>query len=61
MEALYFTAAAIFLYVAADMVLNLIERRLGRHLKNRSLIFFAIILSLSLLTFEILRRVTTGE
>lgn len=58
MEALYFTAAAVLLYVVADAVLNGVERRMGRRLKHRSVIFFAIILVMSLVTFEVLRRVT---
>lgn len=60
MEALYFTVAAIILYLVADTVLNRIEVHLGHRLRHRSLIFFGIILFLSLVTFEILRRVTAG-
>ncbi|MBW7852200.1 MAG: hypothetical protein H3C38_17030 [Rhodospirillales bacterium] len=60
MEALYFTVAAIILYVIADTILNRIEIRLGHRLRHRSLIFFGIILFLSLVTFEILRRATSS-
>jgi hypothetical protein len=56
-EVIYFTIAAILLYVAADKILVMIERLRGGHFKNRSLIFFALIMALSVGTFEVLQRV----
>jgi len=54
-EAIYFTIAAILLYVAADKILTTVERLRGGHFKNRSMIFFAIIMFLALGTFQILQ------
>jgi len=55
-EVIYFTIAAILLYVAADKILITVERLRGGHFKNRSMIFFAIIMSLALGTFQILQH-----
>lgn len=52
MQIVYFTLAAMVLYVGSDWILNRIEAARGRPFKNRSLIFFAIILILSLSTFN---------
>lgn len=57
MEMLYYTVAAIFLYVASDWILNRIEIRLGRRLESRSLVFFVIILILSLTLFNLVQFV----
>ena len=54
-EAALFTVIAVILYVAADRVLNWIERRAGRRIEHRTLFFFAILLCLALLTFWVLR------
>jgi predicted PurR-regulated permease PerM len=56
MTTLYFTLAAIVLYIAADRLLDLLERRAGRRFENRSLIFFGLLLGLSLVTFAMVRR-----
>jgi len=53
MEMIYFTIIAIFLYFASDWILNTIEFKIGNRLENRSMIFFAIILVLSMSTFTI--------
>lgn len=55
MEALYFTLAAIILYVVSDRILDRIEIFAGRRLENRSLIFFALLMGLALLSFAALR------
>lgn len=60
MEMIYYTAAAIVLYLAADWLLDRIERRVGRRLPYRSLAFFAILLVLALGTFSIFRNLSTG-
>lgn len=54
MEILYFTVIAVGLYATADAVLNYIERSRGTRFKHRQLVFFAIILVLSLVTFQTL-------
>ena len=60
MAYLYFTVAAIFLYFFSDWILNLIEQRLGKRLKYRSVIFFVIIMALAVGSFEIIDRIV-GE
>ena len=58
MEFIYFTITAAILYVVSDRLLLLIEARAGRHFEHRSLIFFAILLTLALLSFALIRRLT---
>ena len=59
MELVYFTLAGAMLYLASDWILRRIEQaRGGEPLPQRSLVFFAIILTLSLGSFELIRRVT---
>jgi hypothetical protein len=52
MQFVYFTVAGLFLYVAADWVLLRIEAMYGKRLPNRSIVFFGIILIMTMLTFE---------
>ena len=56
MSTVYFTLAAIALYLLADRLLDLLERRAGRRFDNRSLVFFGLLLGLSLVTFAVIRR-----
>lgn len=58
MQALYFTAAAIALYVLSDWILQRAEERAGRRFEHRSLLFFAILLPLALAAFAIIRWLT---
>ena len=51
MEAIYFTLAAVALYFVSDWILNRIEIAAGRRFEHRTLIFFAIFLSLALASF----------
>ncbi len=51
----YYTLAAIVLYVVSDWVLNQVETRRGERFDNRSLIFFAIILVLSVALFKLIQ------
>ena len=55
MEMLYYTVAAIFLYAVSDWILNQIEIRRGERFDNRSVIFFAIILILSVALFNLIQ------
>ena len=52
MQYVYFTLAAIFLYLASDIILSKIEAKRGKPLPNRSVIFFAIILVLAIVSFK---------
>jgi len=52
MEMVYFTLAALALYVISDRIVDVIERRRGERLQNRSLLFFVIILVLAVVSFS---------
>lgn len=56
MEIVYFTLVAIGLYFLSDALLDWIERRRGARFEQRSIVFFVIILALSLVTFQVLSR-----
>jgi hypothetical protein len=60
MDAVYFTLAAIVLYLVSDRLLDAMERRAGRRFEYRSLIFFGILLTLSLVTFAAIRAAGPG-
>jgi hypothetical protein len=53
---LYYTVAGIVLYLVADAILNRVEARRGQRFEHRSLIFFAILLTLALATFNLIRH-----
>ena len=53
----YFTVAAIGLYALSDWILNQIEIKRGERLENRSVVFFFIIITLSLITFTVIQNV----
>jgi len=55
MEMLYYTVAAISLYLVSDWILNRIEIRRGERLVNRTLVFFVIILFLSVSLFNLIQ------
>jgi len=54
----YFTLVAIILYLAADWILNRIEVAAGKRLEYRSIIFFALLLTLALTTFTLIQIYT---
>jgi len=56
MEAVYYTVTGVVLYLVADRLLALIERRAGRVLAYRTLVFFALLLSLALVSFAAIRH-----
>ena len=60
LEIVAFTAVAIALYLVSDRILDAIEVRRGERLTNRSVVFFAILVSLALISFTILERVLGG-
>ena len=55
MAAIIYTLTGIILYVAADWVLRRLESRAGRVFENRTLIFFALLLSMALVAFAVIR------
>ena len=58
MEIIYFTIAAIVLYVVSDWALGRMEAYAGRRFEHRTLIFFGIILVLALISFSLIRTLT---
>ncbi|MDH5469745.1 MAG: hypothetical protein OEY45_03785 [Gammaproteobacteria bacterium] len=58
MTILYFTLAAIILYLAADWILRRIETAAGRQLEHRSLVFFVILLTMAVTSFGLIRNLT---
>lgn len=57
MSAIYFTIAGIVLYLVSDWLLQRAEATAGRRFEYRSLIFFVILLSLAVITFEFIQRI----
>lgn len=55
MEAVYFTLVAIGLYFFSDWLLERIERQRGKRFEQRSIIFFAIITVLALVSFQLIQ------
>jgi hypothetical protein len=53
-EMLSFMLAGVILYFVSDEILNRIEIHRGERFNNRSIIFFAIIITLSLIVFTVL-------
>jgi hypothetical protein len=57
LDSIIFLLVAVALYFASDFLLQALEMRLGRRLEHRSLIFFALLLILSLVSFAVIRHV----
>lgn len=55
MEAVYFTLVAVGLYFFSDWLLERIERQRGKRFEQRSIVFFAIIASLAIISFQIIQ------
>ena len=55
MEIILFTGVGIVLYLLCDRLLILLEKMHGDPLPGRSAIFFVLILTLSLVTFSLMR------
>ena len=58
MEIFYFTLAAAILYVAADWILKRMETAAGKRFEKRSLIFFAILMTMAVTSFALIRSLT---
>lgn len=61
MELVYFILVAIALYVISDWIINLIERRRGERLEHRSLLFFVVILVLTVASFNAIQYLSTDD
>ena len=60
MSIVWFTLVAVVLYLVSDWILEHIEISAGKRFEHRTLIFFAIILTLALITFWLI-GVYTGN
>jgi len=58
MQPLYYTLAAIALYLVSDWLLQMVEVRRGERFEHRTVIFFGILSSLALLSFALIRHLT---
>jgi len=61
MEIFLFTVAGILLYFVSDWILLRIEDYFGRRLEYRTLVFFAIILVLSISLFNLIQFMQGGS
>ena len=61
MEAVYFTLVAIGLYFFSDWLLERIERLRGKRFEQRSIVFFAIIIVLTLISFQVIQILMRGS
>jgi hypothetical protein len=55
MATVYYVLAGILLYLAADWLLRRIEARAGRILEYRTLLFFGLLASMTLISFALIR------
>lgn len=60
METLYFVLVAIAVYFISDRLLDAAERYAGRRFAYRTVIFFCLMLALTLAVFWILRRISAA-
>lgn len=60
MDVVYFTITAIVLYVAADYILDRVERAIGRRLQYRSVIFFFLLAGMATAAFAVLDKYLPG-
>ena len=58
MQIVYFTLVAAILYLGSNWILERIEVAAGKRLKNRSVVFFGILLTLALVSFSVIRAYT---
>lgn len=61
MEIIIFTVIAIALYLISSQLLVLLERFYGKPLPQRNIIFFLIIMALSLPSFSLMRNLLGEE
>lgn len=57
MEIIYYTLMGIGLYLASDWILDRVEVARGERFKNRSIIFFVIVLSLAFISFSLTKLI----
>jgi surface polysaccharide O-acyltransferase-like enzyme len=57
-DLILFSLNAILVYLLSDWILRLVERKRGAVISQRQIIFFVIFLTLALLSFALLRKLT---
>ncbi len=55
-ELILFTLNAVVIYLVSDWIVKLIEKRRGKALKQRQVVFFAVFLVLALTSFQVLQN-----
>ena len=60
-ELFLFTLNAIVVYLVSDWLVRLIEKRRGKAIKQRQVIFFVIFLTLALISFRLLKALLGGD
>jgi len=55
-EIILFTLNAVVIYLFSDWIVKLIEKRRGKVLKQRQVVFFGVFLVLALTSFQILQN-----
>ncbi len=58
MSIVYFTLAAVVLYLLSDWILERVEVTAGRRFQHRSLLFFSILLTLAMTSFALISHLT---
>ncbi len=56
-EILIFTLNAIFVYLFSDWIIRTLEEKRGEVFKHRQIVFFALFLTLVLVSFQLLRNI----
>jgi hypothetical protein len=59
LEIIYYTAAAIILYLVADRIIDTAERMAGRRFEYRTIYFFAVLSALAVGSFYAIRHLVT--
>lgn len=60
MQTLYLLITGVALYFLSDRILDWMERRAGHRFEQRSMIFFALMLGMSLIAFALIRHLSDG-
>jgi hypothetical protein len=55
-ELILFTLNAVVIYLLSDWIVKLIERRQGKALKHRQVVFFGVFLVLAMTSFQLLQH-----
>jgi predicted PurR-regulated permease PerM len=58
-EIILFTLNAAIIYLLSDWLVRMIEKRTGKVLKQRQVVFFVIFLVLALVSFQVLQNLLT--